>query len=56
MCVPEVCSSEDILESNKLLYEDLNLVTVPAFLDSQLQTWTEDNKRAEMDNFAEIMM
>ena len=56
MCVPNVCSALDIMESNRLLFQDLNLLTIPAFLDEQLQTWTEDNKRAELDNFAEIMM
>jgi hypothetical protein len=53
MCVPQQCSIEDTIESNRLIFQNLQLVTLPT-LGSR--GFTEENKRLEIDSYAKGIM
>lgn len=51
ICVPDVCSADDIVTSAKKLFNDGGLDAVAISRDV-----TEENKREELDSFATSML
>lgn len=55
MCVPNICSLEDLSMSNALLFQDLSLKTERA-VQGGPDLLNEDNLRQDIDQFAKAMM
>ena len=55
MCVPNVCSLEDVSLNNALLFQDLSLKTEKA-VQGVHDLLNEDNLRGDIDQFAKAMM